>query len=67
MCPTRKCILQNHVNDQVIRTTPDHSLYVEGKGRVRAGEMSATKSEGEQEFVHYLGERRCPSSPCSAS
>jgi hypothetical protein len=49
-----------HLGGKVIRTTADHPLYVEGKGRVNAGNMPGAKVEGEQD---NLGEPTVPQFP----
>ena len=62
MFPTRKRIVHLHIKGQVVRTTADHPLYVEGKGWINAGDVPAAKIE-EQEIVHNLGELAMPINP----
>jgi hypothetical protein len=63
MFPTRKRIVLLHLNGQVIRTTADHPLYVEGKGWINAADMPGAQCEGEHEVVYNLGEQPMPHFP----
>jgi hypothetical protein len=65
MFPTRKRIMLLHLSGQVIRTTADHPLYVEGQGWVHAADLAGAKSEGEEAVVYNLnlGEPAMPEQP----
>jgi hypothetical protein len=60
---TCKPILLLHLNGQVIRTTADHPLYVEGKGWVNAGDLPGAQSNGEQVVYNLGGEPAMPDQP----
>ncbi len=63
MFPIRKRIFHLHLGGNIIRTTADHPLYVEGKGWLSAADMPAAKSEGEQTAISNLGEPAMPPYP----
>ncbi len=60
---TRKPIFLLHLNGQVIRTTADHPLYVEGQGWINASDMPGAQPDGEHEVVYNLGESAMPHFP----
>jgi hypothetical protein len=66
MFPTRKRIFHLHLGGKVIPMSADHPLYVEGNGRVNAGDMPGAKVEGEHEFVSNLRSQPCRTSPALA-
>lgn len=63
MFPTPKRIVLLHLNGQVIRTTAEHPLYVEGQGWINAADLPGAQPDGEHEVVYNLGEPAMPHFP----